>query len=530
MTTPVVGVSPPAAIAGRRRLFSALSRALDVQFVDAQTVDSPLLASVYLGEEPTIVTESSLVMGIGHGTTVDRSRVRFASADAVDGTLRGWEISDETLRGARGITPGRTSSTLAEAGDVPVWTTRTSNAFRLDHAALAPEELGPEETLRSRLVPGRFFGLLPLVSFIRSLDRPDQWHRPPVRASFMVDDPNLHSVNYGYIDFRKIAGDAADIGFHVSIATIPLDGWLISSKAAKIFKTHSDQLSLLFHGNNHTKHELGYTDGPVPGLQMLAQGIRRIRRFEKRSGIPVAQVMAAPHGRCSEEAAWDMARLGFESMCVTRSFPWLDRPPSGFPLAGWFPADTSSVMPAIVRVPLSSNPEEIVLRAFLGQPIMLYGHDSDLGAQPDLFATWAEQVARLDGVAWLSAGEISRELVSWRSDGETLWVRPHTRFVNVATPPGIGRLIVEADGEGYETAVVTDGVDVVSARPLSSGDSGEIALSGTGGDLTIRLRPNSAVNCDDLAVPRWSPWPLTRRILTEARDRSRPKVSAWRNR
>jgi hypothetical protein len=240
--------------------------------------------------------------------------------------------------------------------------------------------------------------------------------------------------------------------------------------------------------------------------------------------------MAAPHGRCSEEAAWDMARLGFESICVTRSFPWLDRPPSEFPLAGWFPADTSSVMPAIERVPLSSDPDEIVLRAFLDQPIVLYGHDSDLGAQPDLFAMWAEQVSRLDGVSWLSAGRISRELVSWRSEPETLWVRPHTRMVNVATPPGISRLIVEAEGEGYDTAVVTDGAGTVTARPLSSGDSCEIALSGTGGDLTIELRSNSVVNCEDFAAPRWSPWPLTRRFLTEARDRSRPKVSAWRNR
>jgi hypothetical protein len=109
-------------------------------------------------------------------------------------------------------------------------------------------------------------------------------------------------------------------------------------------------------------------------------------------------------------------------------------------------------------------------------------------------------------------------------------VRPHTRLVNVATPPGIRRLIVEADGEGYETAVLTDEAGTVTERPLSSGDSGEIALSGSGRELTIGLRPDSVVDCHDLAAPRWSPWPLTRRFLTEARDRSRPKVSAWRNR
>jgi hypothetical protein len=345
----------------------------------------------------------------------------------------------------------------------------------------------------------------------------------------MMDDPNLHAATYGYVDYEKVVVDAQDLGFHLSVATIPLDGWFTSARTASIFRNHPRELSLLIHGNSHTKHELEDAESSVTPLQVLAQSIRRIQRFEQRSDVDVAQVMAAPHGRCSHESATAMARLGFESICITRPFPWLDRPPSEFPLAGWFPADTYSVMPTMGRVPLSVRPEEIALRAFLGQPIVLYGHESDLGVQPDLFSSWAEHVARLDDVPWASVKDISRGLVSWRTDGETLWVRPHTRMIEVAAPLGIERLIVEADGPGYETVTVTDGAGGSIAAPLSNGIA-EMPVSGRPGKLTIRVQPGEVVDPDSIPAPRWSPWPLTRRMLTEARDRSRPRIDAWRRR
>jgi hypothetical protein len=434
-------------------------------------------------------------------------------------------IGDETIGGGRSLAPDRQAVTLADVGGLPVWTTEPRAGARLDHAALVPEELGPDETLRSRIVPGRFFGLLPLVAFVRSLDRADVWHRPPVRASFLMDDPNLHSLRYGYIDFERLAKDGASTGFHLSVATIPLDGWFVSERAAHIFKTHPDRLSLLIHGNNHSRRELADGRGQKRRLEMIAQALRRVRRFEARWGISVASVMTAPHGECSEEVAWDMTRLGLESLCITRPFPWLDRPPSGMPLAGWFPADSSTPMPVIERLPLSRRPEEIPLRAFLGQPIVLYGHHWDVGLQPGLLAGWAEHVARLHEVSWAPMGAISRGLVSWRSQDETLWVRPHTRLVDIEAPAGISRLVVDGGGAGYEMAVVSDGTGVETAVALS--DRAGVPVSDSPTRLTIRMESQQVVNPNEIANPRWSPWPMTRRLLSEARDRTRPWTDAW---
>lgn len=517
MTTPLVGVSPEAALAARPHLFEAVENACDVRFV-AGTRPS-LSATVHIGEIPERTTEPTLVLGAGSGVALTDSEVTFSND--LEGHLRGWTIADHTLPGTEHLEPRRGTSVLAAVSELPVWTTDIRSGQRFDHAALIPEELASNETLRSRIMPGRFLALLPLVAFLRSLERSDGWHRPPVRASFIMDDPNLHAARYGYIDYEKMAAEARAVGFHLSVAMIPLDAWFSSKRAREVFRSNPDQLSLFYHGNNHTKYELGAIETREDGLELLAQSVRRMERFEQRTGIPVAKVMAAPHGRCSAEAAWAMARLGFEALCITRSFPWLDEAPAGMPLASWAPADTSSVMPTLLRMPLSDAPEGIALRAFLGQPIVLYGHDPDLGPEPDLLATWVGHVSRLDEVSWASVGDISREQASWRSDGETLWVRPHTRHVRITAPADVNRVVIDTGGDSYETLVVADGEGIIAVT-ASTPEGAAVALSSNHRDLTILTQPATMADPKDLPAPRWSPWPPTRRLLTQARDRVGP--------
>jgi hypothetical protein len=199
------------------------------------------------------------------------------------------------------------------------------------------------------------------------------------------------------------------------------------------------------------------------------------------------------------------------------------------PLAGWFPADTSSPLPVVERLPLTREPEDLPLRAFLGQPIILYGHHWDLGAEPGLFVDWAEQVSRLDEVSWASVGDISRGLVSWRSDGETLSVRPHTRRVDIQVPSGVSRLRVAGGGIGYESAVVRAGSGAATVVPLLDG-GGEVSIPDGTTSLDVQMQSGAALDPEQIGNPRWTPWPITRRFLSEARDRTRPWVDARKRR
>src|ERR1700730_9950386 len=159
--------------------------------------------------------------------------------------------------------------------------------------------------------------MLPLLHFLRMLLGPDSWPAPAPRASFIIDDPNLHHRSYGYIDFEKLANHAAAHNYHATIATVPLDAWYFDRKVFDLFQNHKKHISLMMHGVNHVADELARSYQEQDALSLLATGLRRIAALESRSGVSVARLMAAPHGAFSEFIADLMVRLGYEGACVS---------------------------------------------------------------------------------------------------------------------------------------------------------------------------------------------------------------------
>ncbi len=514
---PLIEVSPGEALSTRRRLFDAVAEAYDVRFgAPNEDREEPAGRILFDGETPQHGVPT-LVLGEAGGTPAGDSLVHFTRSAVLDAHLRGWDIGDRLIAAATTI-PGDGAEVLATAGGRPVWTSREAGAGTIHAASLVPAELGATDTLHSRLVPGGFFDLLPLIHFLRSLPAVSGWTLPAPRAAFIMDDPNLHADRYGYLDLAAMTARAS----HLTVATVPFDRWFTRSGTARLFRDNPDKLSLMIHGNNHTRHELADTRSDDARLRMLAQALKRARSLAVSSGIPIAEVMAAPHGRCSAESSWDMARLGYESLCITRPFPWLPTPAAAHSLAGWAPADTSAAIPVVPRFALTAAAEEVPLRAFLGQPLIVFGHHWDLRDMPTALDDWTDRVARLGDARWASVGEISRSLFSTRVEGETLGVRPHTRRVDLTVPEGTTRLRVETPaGPGYELTEVTTGhhTSVVSDEPL---------VVVPGHRVTIRLRARDSIDPNSVRSPRWSPWPPTRRILVEVRDRTRPTVDAIR--
>lgn len=518
MARPCVEIVPSAALDGRKRLFAALSEALNLDFITPGSSGRAVVGRIWIDEEPWIADVPTLVLGAARGRPGSSPMVQFSRHDGVPEPFRGWSISDDTIEGAPTLDVGDRATVLAGVSGLPVWTIEDPEGVGLERAVLVPEELGESATLLSRFAPRGYFDLLPLLHFGRSLHRSDVWSPPPILASFIMDDPNLRSERYGYIDFPELAKQR----FHTSVSTIPLDGWYIRPGVAELFRSHPDTLSLLVHGNNHTLHELEDGRGDEARLAMLAQALRRSRSVAARAGVPVAEVMAAPHGRCSEESAVDMGRIGYESLCISRPYPWLESPPGDTPLAGWLPADTSTPTPVLPRIPISAHPEVMPFRAFLGQPIIVYGHHWDLAGRPDLLHRWADDIARLGDVTWSSVGAISRRMFSSRHDSDRLIVRPHTRVIQVEVPESVIRLVVVAPpGPGYERVEVgLGGRRVESPRDEADFEVGDQRVG------TVRLVAEDGIAADQVSAPRWAPWPVIRRLLTEARDRSQPRRDA----
>ena len=62
----------------------------------------------------------------------------------------------------------------------------------------------------------------------------------------------------------------------------------------------------------------------------------------------------------------------------------------------------------LLRHPLvSRDAPELVLRAFLDQPLILYGHHEDVAPGLDVLGEAAEDVNRLGETRWCSLGEIA---------------------------------------------------------------------------------------------------------------------------
>lgn len=326
-----------AKIAPFERLFAALEQAFPVRFEHAETLDpeqfdgalaiGPGTPTAAAGEIPTLVFP---VQAEGRREDV---QVELAADTRLAGPLRAAAIPESSAPGDHPFAAPPSSRALASVGRKPVWWRSGDGGQPLLLSAYPLAQPREGEALREHFRAGRFMGLLPLVHFLWALLGGRGWTPPPLRASFVIDDPNLHWPSYGFLGYRQLVDHASRHGYHVGFATVPLDGRLVNPRAAALVRENPSALSLLMHGNNHTSRELGRLGGDADAERAIAQALRRIAALERRSGVDVERVMAPPHGACSEPALRAMFRLGLEAACISRPYPWRDGLPAPTALA-----------------------------------------------------------------------------------------------------------------------------------------------------------------------------------------------------
>lgn len=507
----LVGVAPGRELDARRRLLDALEAALPVRFVARlDGVDAVVAFAGHGAGGAPVGARRLLAQGEERTAAGPARSVTLTDDPRLDRRLRGARLTERWA--AAPIAVPEHGHVLALGPDGARW----ALAGR-DVLAPAPAELAPDEALRDRLVPGRSLALLALVHFLREVAAGCAYAPPPLQAALIVDDPNLHWPRYGHLDYRALVAHAAEHRYHLSVAMVPLDGWLVHGGTARLFRQHPEALSIAVHGNDHLGHELARPASAGEGRALGLAALHRIEAFERRAAVPVGRVMVPPHERLGEPAACGLLQAGFEAICMSRPYPWLAtpersflvRPPHAGPLVGWRPADTvAGGLPVLLRNAFSHPREDLVLRAFLDQPLLIYGHHGDL-AGLDALAEVAAQVNRLGAVAWRSLTAIARAAADTRREGATLHVRPWTRRVEVRPPPGVRRLVVEPPpGLRARGAPATFEVAVDEREP---------------GPLLVTL-PAPALPAPGPAPRR--AWPVARRLAGEGRDRLAPVLSA----
>jgi len=524
-----VGVFPGAELGKRPRLFAALSKAFPAVIFEPR--DEGAFAALDAVIEFGGSTQASAATTAGvRGLAVlgsegeDGPAVSFeiTRSETADRRLRGRVFPDRRLASDQAPLEVPGSEPVAAFGGGPLWVRRGL----LDVAALAPAELGADESLRCRLCGTRSLALLPIVALLRTLTAGNDWRPPPLRAAFLLDDPNLHWPSYGYLSLPSAAEHAERHGYHLALAMIPLDARLNHPGAVSLLQ-RSRSLSLVVHGNDHFGGELGRNATDQEALTVVSQALRRIAAFERRTGVAVSRLMVPPHEACSEPMARALLRAGFDALTMTRPYPWEETSPSWLASApsaespvGWWPADSApGLPPVLLRHPIAPplySPAEVALRAYLDQPLILYGHHDDLRDGLDLLAQRTLEIESLGEIQWASLGEIAASNFSSRECGEQLRVRPHSRRLSVEIPAGVSTLVVEPTGSREDESVRSGELrfGIGEAIPVSGQERVELALESP-----------DAVSPSQMAPPPRQLRRLARRLAGEAHDRLTPTLS-----
>jgi hypothetical protein len=450
--------------------------------------------------------------------------IRFADSPRLDGRLRGRRLPHHPVPMASALPLQPGDEVLAWRGQDPVWVARPTGPGWAQSVSAPLPTLVPGQRLSDYLNEAHFIQALPLLHFLRQVTGDVAWQRPPLRACIMFDDPNLHWPSYGFLSYPELARQARAGGFHVAFATVPLDAWATHPRAADLFRQYPSHLSLLIHGNDHLRAELGRTRPPRAQLRLLAQGLRRVARLETSTGLHLARVMAPPHGAYTEASLAAMLALGFEGACISRGSLRAWNPQRAWPSSfGLEMAEVIDQFPVIHRFRLSEDCEgHIAISAFLDRPIIPVGHHDSVAGGLELLSRVVAMINSVGPVHWMSPELMLRSNhLSMRSGG-MLRVRPYSSRLRLTAPRDITAIALEASadlGPGWQCSRGSD-----RSQPVRPGEG--MVVTVTPGE-TVELVSSRLGSADFRSVegPGPSPWALPRRILCEARDRVGPLLS-----
>ena len=527
--SPIVGVFPDHELGRRRRLFDALEQAFDVCFEGRREGEwQGLAGAVCFGDSPSVadtrcptlhfsLPRNNYLPPVGGGPGLGPTHpglVTLSDDELMDARLRGRSFSDAMAGGLHELPVEDGDRALARCGRAALWIRRRgADGIARYVAAAAPDELNPNEPLRNRLTQSRFIALLPLIHFLREVRAERPWMEPSPRACFIIDDPNLRAPAYGHVNYRDLAEHAARAGYHVAIASIPLDFRSIHPRVREVFERNRQAISVTVHGNNHERHELLTVRDGANALRVAAQSLRRTIKFERRSGLSVSRVMCAPHEECNPAMAEALFQLGFDALALEprRQVSAEGHTPNDV-LAGWEPARFVDGLPILPRFRLDISDEDLVFNSYLNLPQVIYCHNRDLKAGLHVLDDAARRVNRTGQYRWVTPAEIAAtNYVSWRRDTDLI-VRLYSRRVRLTVPAGLERVRVAVPR--------FPGVKMIPSTLVGEGQGGE--------SLEISLVPEAALSPAAVPAPVWRPWPRLRRLMTESRDRATPLMRRLR--
>ena len=207
--------------------------------------------------------------------------------------------------------------------------------------------------------------------------------------------------------------------------------------------------------------------------------------------------------RCNRLSAWP-ATIGLESSIV---------------VAGGLP-----VIPRIRAYPSWKN--DIMLAAFLRQPIAVAVHHQDAAQGMEAFAEIARTVNSVENCGWSDIRGMLRSHYVQRLVGDVLHVRMHSRAVTVRIPSGARQVCIHRP---WIAADRTEKVVIRSSHgTVFEGVAGALTQPGAVEEadvVEVLSERASPLHFSSVAQPGFQLWPIARKAMMEARDRLTPALS-----
>jgi len=507
-----------------------LSSGLDVSFVPYRPHEYRGLDGLVILSESPELTNEAIQSGLSvyqvcssDAVSVDQqATVRFTSSTSVHRAFRDTALIDRSLKKCSPVP--QTFECLAEIGETPVWAVDRTAGRESHFVGIDLPPFGSDDFFHVHFRATRWFAMVPLLHFLRQLLGSEGWQIPEPRATFIIDDPNLHHRSYGYLDFETLVKHAEAHNYHATVATVPLDAWYFNRDVATLFREHSQNISLMMHGVNHIPDELARDYSDQDALVLLAAGLRRIAEFERRSGLKVARIMAAPHGAFADFIADPMLRLGYEAGCVSIGslIHWNpDKPwPTdlGLPIAQ---ALGRQALPVFHRV--GTNEVDVRLSAFLGHPVIIATHHHDYVSHFTRIESLAKIVNQISDPRWMSIQDISRTNYVATVESDVLCVKPYSRRLTIPLSEDLKALQIAASPFCPETTL---DLHEMRMNPQQVADGRALCRCEIiNNEIQISIPPHNPVDYETVDPMPLGLWPVARRLLAEGRDRAKPILS-----
>jgi hypothetical protein len=184
-------------------------------------------------------------------------------------------------------------------------------------------------------------------------------------------------------------------------------------------------------------------------------------------------------------------------------------------------------LPVIPRFRISSDcATQVLLSAFLRQPVIPVGHHQDMVAGLDLLEVVSLSINQLGPVVWSDMQGIARANYCTRLRGGCLQVRMHSRRISVPVDKGVTEVsFLPAWGGGDEIEATTQSVNQSDVGWMRLHPD-EPALSVSGKTFVhARLTSADPISPEQVSSPTFELWPIARRLMKESYDRLQP---CWR--